>query len=83
MSIFTPPQVLTTPGLRLEPLGPEHLEGTWTALQNPGSMRLTGTHGKFTRPQGFQVEGRLRDALHWDGEWIDAIVMGMLPSDRR
>ena len=181
MSIFTPPQVLTTPRLRLEPLGLEHLEGTWTALQNPESMRLTGTHGKFTRPQveawlaglaatdgradwalildsggihigevvlndydaenssisfriglnadsrfgrgygteatravvdyafdvigvhrislevyafnpraqrvyekcGFQVEGRLRDALHWDGEWIYAIVMGMLSSDRR
>ncbi|MFP5316417.1 MAG: GNAT family N-acetyltransferase, partial [Actinomycetes bacterium] len=32
---------------------------------------------------GFQVEGRLRDALHWNGEWIDAVVMGMLKTDPR
>ncbi|QNE37537.1 GNAT family N-acetyltransferase [Leifsonia shinshuensis] len=27
---------------------------------------------------GFVVEGRRRDALRWDGEWVDAIVMGCL-----
>ncbi|WP_278046475.1 GNAT family N-acetyltransferase [Leifsonia shinshuensis] len=27
---------------------------------------------------GFVVEGRRRDALLWDGEWFDAIVMGCL-----
>nr|WP_246313092.1 GNAT family N-acetyltransferase [Leifsonia shinshuensis] len=27
---------------------------------------------------GFVVEGRRREALHWDGEWVDAIVMGCL-----
>ncbi len=27
---------------------------------------------------GFVVEGRRREALLWDGEWIDAIVMGCL-----
>jgi RimJ/RimL family protein N-acetyltransferase len=32
---------------------------------------------------GFQVEGRLRDALRWDDEWVDAVVMGMLASDPR
>lgn len=177
----TPPPVLTTARLRLEPLGPEHLEGTWTALQNPETMRLTGTHATFSRPQieswlaglaatygradwaiildsdgshigevvlndydpdnrsigfriglnansrfgrgygteatravvahafdvmgvhrislevyafnpraqrvyekcGFRVEGRLRDALLWNGEWIDAVVMGMLSTDPR
>lgn len=181
MSHFTPPPVLTTPRLRLEPLGAEHLEGTWTGLQNPESMRLTGTHAQFTRPHieawlaglatadgradwaivldpggthigevvlndydrdnssigfrialnadsrfgrgygtevtravvehafevigvhrislevyafnpraqrvyekcGFQVEGRLRDALFWDGEWVDALIMGMLSTDPR
>jgi len=27
---------------------------------------------------GFVVEGRRRDALLWDGEWVDAVVMGCL-----
>ena len=27
---------------------------------------------------GFVVEGRLREALWWDGEWVDSIVMSML-----
>ncbi|WP_323960652.1 GNAT family N-acetyltransferase [Arthrobacter sp. JZ12] len=180
-SPFIPPAVLTTPRLRLEPLGPEHFEGSWAALQNPESMRLTGTHQQFTREQverwlaglaetdgradwaiitvedgvhigevvlndydaanrslgfrialgadhtfgkgygteatravvdyafdeigvhriglevyafnpraqrvyekcGFRVEGRMRDALLWDGEWVDAVLMGMLATDPR
>jgi RimJ/RimL family protein N-acetyltransferase len=36
---------------------------------------------------GFVVEGVLRDALYWDGEWVDSIAMSVLaaewlPSDR-
>lgn len=27
---------------------------------------------------GFVLEGRRRDALLWDGEWVDALVMGCL-----
>jgi len=27
---------------------------------------------------GFVVEGRRREALRWDGEWVDAIVMSVL-----
>jgi len=27
---------------------------------------------------GFVVEGRLRDELYWDGEWVDSIVMSVL-----
>ena len=27
---------------------------------------------------GFVVEGRLRDALRWDGEWHDALVMAVV-----
>ncbi|MGW6277537.1 GNAT family N-acetyltransferase [Kribbella sp. NPDC055071] len=30
---------------------------------------------------GFVVEGRLRDALLWDGEWVDEIVMSVLATD--
>ena len=32
---------------------------------------------------GFRHEGTRRDALQWDGEWIDAHVMGLLATDRR
>ena len=40
--------VLTTARLRLEPLGPSHFDGTWAALQDAETMRLTGTHTVFT-----------------------------------
>lgn len=42
---------LTTPNLRLEPLGPQHFDGAWAALQDEESRRLTGTHAEFTPEQ--------------------------------
>lgn len=32
---------------------------------------------------GFRVEGVARDALHWQGEWIDSVLMSMLRTDPR
>ena len=32
---------------------------------------------------GFVVEGTRREALLWDGEWVDAITMSILASDPR
>ncbi|WP_341394326.1 GNAT family N-acetyltransferase [Arthrobacter sp. G119Y2] len=32
---------------------------------------------------GFTVEGRQREALFWEGEWVDAISMAMLAGDPR
>ena len=32
---------------------------------------------------GFVVEGTRRDALLWDGEWVDAITMSILSTDPR
>jgi RimJ/RimL family protein N-acetyltransferase len=32
---------------------------------------------------GFVAEGLMRDALLWDGEWIDATLMSMLETDPR
>ena len=32
---------------------------------------------------GFQVEGRQRHTLCWDGEWVDSILMSALASDPR
>lgn len=31
---------------------------------------------------GFRTEGRRRQALHWEGEFIDAIIMSIVRSDR-
>jgi len=30
---------------------------------------------------GFVVEGRLRDSLLWEGEWVDEIVLPVLAPD--
>jgi RimJ/RimL family protein N-acetyltransferase len=32
---------------------------------------------------GFVLEGRLRDTLHWDGQWHDELVMSVLADDPR
>lgn len=32
---------------------------------------------------GFRIEGRRRDALLWEGEWIDCTIMSVLRTDRR
>jgi RimJ/RimL family protein N-acetyltransferase len=32
---------------------------------------------------GFVVEGRRRDALRWDGAWVDAITMSVLEGEQR
>lgn len=32
---------------------------------------------------GFQLEGRLRHALRWDGQWHDELVMAVLGTDPR
>ena len=179
--LFAPQATLTTDRLRLEPLGPQHFDGTWAGLQDPEARRLTGTHAVFTREQihawlasradaadradwaiirsadnaylgevvlneldpenasvdfrialasaqvfgrgygteatravlahafdelglhrvglevfafnprarrvyekcGFTEEGRRRDALWWNGEWVDAVSMAILAGDPR
>ncbi|MFB7891706.1 GNAT family N-acetyltransferase [Microbacterium sp. NPDC056044] len=43
---------------------------------NPGAQR---SYEKI----GFVVEGRARDAMLWDGEWVDSILMSMLATDPR
>ena len=32
---------------------------------------------------GFRLEGRLRDAVRWEGEWHDELVMSVLSTDPR
>ncbi|MFJ6532663.1 GNAT family N-acetyltransferase [Microbacterium sp. NPDC091662] len=171
---------LSTPRLRLEPLGVAHLDGVWEGLFDAESLRLTGTRQTFTREAvvrhlesladradradwaiierateeyvgeivlneleeddaamnfrislnpgrvgrgfgteatravldhafdriglhrvsldvfsfnpraqrsyekaGFRYEGRQRETLFWDGEWVDSIMMSVLSTDER
>lgn len=46
---LTSVRTLTTTRLRLEPLGPQHLDGVMTGLADAEPMRLTGTRETFTR----------------------------------
>lgn len=39
--------------------------------------RATGSLRAYEKT-GFVAEGVLRDALYWDGEWVDAVVMSAL-----
>ncbi|WP_104180271.1 GNAT family N-acetyltransferase [Arthrobacter sp. B0490] len=178
---FTSLPTLETPRLRLEPQGAEHLDGLWASVNDVETLRLTGTHARFSKEQirawlrtvaaaedradwavvrrdtgqylgeivlndlarnnasmgyriglsgpgalgqgygteagraviahafdviglhrvalevyafnpravqsyrkiGFVEEGRMRDALHWDGEWVDALMMSILSTDLR
>ncbi len=49
--VFATVPTLTSERLRLEPLGPEHFAGSWAALHDEESMRLTGTQSTFTEDQ--------------------------------
>ncbi|MDQ4137636.1 MAG: GNAT family N-acetyltransferase [Actinomycetota bacterium] len=49
--VFAVIPTLTTDRLRLEPLGPRHFKGSWAALHDTESMRLTGTQSTFTEDQ--------------------------------
>ncbi len=84
--------VLRTDRLRLVPLGPEHIEGTWAALQEPESMRLTGTHATFTREAVQRWLARLAeqdDRADWaivlaeTQEHIGEVVLNELDGDNR
>jgi RimJ/RimL family protein N-acetyltransferase len=39
--------------------------------------RARHVYGKL----GFAHEGTMRDALRWDGQWVDCHLMAMLASD--
>ena len=84
--------VLETERLRLVPLGPEHFEGTWAALHEPESMRLTGTQGTFTQEGVRAWLARLADQedradwaliLRGSGEHIGEVVLNELDEDNR
>lgn len=78
---------LETPRLRLEPLGPEHFEGSWAALHDEESNRLTGTHEKFTEQQirdWLASRADAHDRADWaivgkhDGAYLGEVVLSDL-----
>jgi RimJ/RimL family protein N-acetyltransferase len=82
--------VLETERLRLVPLGPEHFDGTWAALHEPESMRLTGTHATFTEEAVRTWLAGLADRddradwavlLRDGGEHIGEVVLNELDED--
>lgn len=89
---LAPVPTLDTPRLRLVPLGPEHLEDTWAALQDAESMRLTGTRATFTREQVAGHLARVREddergdwaiTLAADGRYLGEVVLNDLEPDDR
>lgn len=75
---------LETPNLRLVPLGPEHFDGAWAALQDAESNRLTGTHNTFTPEQirdWLSSRSDAHDRADWamtrkdDGEYVGEVVL--------
>lgn len=78
---------LETPNLRLEPLGPQHFDGSWAALQDPESRRLTGTHAEFTQEQiraWLDSRADEHDRADWamirkaDGGYVGEVVLNDL-----
>lgn len=59
---------ITTANLILEPLGPAHFDGVWSAISDVEGRRLTGTHNDFSEEQ---VRTHLADlAAHNDrADW--------------
>lgn len=78
---------LTTPNLRLEPLGPGHFDGAWAALHDAESRRLTGTHDIFTERQlreWLASRSESHDRADWaiirlsDGAYVGEVVLNDL-----
>lgn len=86
------PAVLSTARLRLIPLGIEHLDSTMAGLEQEEFMRLTGTHGSFTREQVERFLARVSEAddrVDWailrasDDMYLGEVVLNDLDVNNR
>jgi RimJ/RimL family protein N-acetyltransferase len=84
---FKDQATLGTANLRLEPLGPQHFDGAWAALQDEESRRLTGTHDSFTQDQvraWLASRADAHDRADWaiirksDGAYVGEVVLNDL-----
>jgi RimJ/RimL family protein N-acetyltransferase len=85
--VFRNQVTLETANLRLEPLGPEHFDGTWAALADTETRRLTGTHDEFTQEQirdWLATRADAHDRADWaiirreDGSYVGEVVLNDL-----
>ncbi len=83
---------LETANLRLVPLGPQHFDGSWAALQDEESRRMTGTHTEFTQEQiraWLASRADAHDRADWaieareSGEYLGEIVLNDLDGHNR
>lgn len=86
------PRTIQTARLRLEPLGPQHLENVMETLKYEEFMRLTGTHTPYTREEVARLLGGLAtraDRADWamyrqsDGHYVGDIVLNELDPQNR
>ncbi|AZS41837.1 MULTISPECIES: GNAT family N-acetyltransferase [Microbacterium] len=90
VSALTEVATLTTPRLRLEPLGVAHIDGVWEGLFDEESMRLTGTRQTFTREavvRHLESIGGRDDRADWaiidleTGGYVGEVVLNELEAD--
>ena len=90
--VFRNQATLETANLRLVPLGPQHFDGTWAALQDTESKRLTGTHDEFTEEQiraWLASRADAHDRADWaiesrsDGRYLGEVVLNDLDPHNR
>lgn len=86
------PATLTTARLRLVPMGPEHLDHVMEDLEHREFLRLTGTHGRFTREDVERFLTRIRgadDRADWamlraeDRAYLGEVVLNDLDAPNR
>lgn len=90
VDLLTPPPVLHGTRVRLEPLGPQHLDSVWSGLHDPETLRLTGTRGRFERDavaSHLASIGAADDRADWaiididSGDYLGEIVLNELDED--
>lgn len=76
--------------VRLDPLGPQHLDSVWSGLHDPETLRLTGTRGHFERDavaRHLASIGAADDRADWaivdgaSGDYLGEIVLNELDED--
>jgi len=88
--LLTPPPTLRGRRVRLDPLGPLHLDSVWSGLHDPDTLRLTGTRGHFDRDAvetHLATIGAADDRADWaiidieSGDYLGEIVLNELDAD--
>lgn len=90
LSLLTEVATLSTPRLRLEALGPAHLDGVLAGLADPENLRLTGTRQSFTREavaNHLDSLGERHDRADWaiidveTGSYVGEVVLNELEEE--